>query len=182
MVARRRRRSQSRTIGPACRVDARVGRADAPRDALRLEPLHDSLEDGIAHRPLLHRSPHQRQEEEEILAQRVGQRRQGDERVAIIPATWREDELRQTLLDYDAVVLMKVSRVLPKVIDLLDELGMRDRAALVSRGTANQQIVTRDLERFRDRRLNYLTLVLVARQTSFLDRLRKEQAARAEVN
>ncbi len=104
---------------------------------------------------------------------------QGDERVAIIPATWRAEELRQTLVDFDAVVLMKVSRVLPAVIDLLDELGLLDRAALVSRGTADQQIVSRDLERFRDRRLNYLTLVLVARHTSFLDRLRREAGERS---
>jgi hypothetical protein len=45
---------------------------------------------------------------------------------------------------------------------------------LVSRGTAEQQIVTRDLERFRDRRLNYLTLVIVARSRPFLERLRSE--------
>ena len=99
---------------------------------------------------------------------------QGDERVAIVPATWHEDRLKELLDDTDTVVLMKVARVLPQVIDLLAKTDRLSQAVLVSRGTAEQQIVTRDLERFRDRRLNYLTLVIVARSRPFLERLRSE--------
>jgi precorrin-2/cobalt-factor-2 C20-methyltransferase len=99
---------------------------------------------------------------------------QGDERVAIVPATWHENRLRELLDDTDTVVLMKVARVLPQVIDLLAKTDRLSQAVLVSRGTAEQQIVTRDLERFRDRRLNYLTLVIVARSRPFLERLRSE--------
>ena len=86
---------------------------------------------------------------------------QGNQRIAVIPATWHEDALRDALVEWDVVVLMKVARVLPKVIDLLKELGRYDHSALVSRGSSEQQIVTRDLEKFRDRRLNYLTTVTV---------------------
>lgn len=96
---------------------------------------------------------------------------QGDQRVAVIPATWHEDALRDALAEWDVVVLMKVARVLPKVIDLLRELGRYDHAALVSRGSSEQQIVTRDLDRFRDRRLNYLTTVLVGRPLGFVESL-----------
>ena len=99
---------------------------------------------------------------------------QGDERVAIVPATWHEDRLRELLDDTDTVVFMKVARVLPRLIELLDETGRLEQAVLVSRGTAEQQIVTRDLRRFAKRRLNYLTLVLVARSRPFLARLRSE--------
>ncbi len=102
---------------------------------------------------------------------------QGDERVAVVPATWHADQLRQVIRDTDTVVLMKVARVLPQVIALLEEEGRLGEAVLVSRGTADQQIVTRDLVRFRDRRLNYLTLVLVARSRPFLTRLRSESEA-----
>lgn len=104
---------------------------------------------------------------------------QGDERVAIVPATWHEDRLRELLDDTDTVVLMKVARVLPQVIDLLEETGRLSQAVLVSRGTAEQQIVTRDLARFRERRLNYLTLVIVARSRPFLERLRSESESDA---
>jgi len=102
---------------------------------------------------------------------------QGDERVAIVPATWHEDRLQALLTDTDTVVLMKVARVLPRVITLLEETGRLGDAVLVSRGTAEQQIVTADLARFSDRRLNYLSLVLVARSRPFLERLRSEAAA-----
>lgn len=96
---------------------------------------------------------------------------QGDQRIAVVPATWHEDKLRDVLRDWDVVVFMKVARVLPKVIDALIETGRLGHAALVSRGTAEQQIVTRDLEKFRDRRLNYLTLVLVGRPLGFVEDL-----------
>ena len=99
---------------------------------------------------------------------------QGDERVAIVPATWHEERLRELIVSTDTVVLMKVARVLPTVIQLLRETGRLKDAVLVSRGTAEQQIVTRDLERFEHRRLNYLTLVLVARSRPFLERLQSE--------
>ena len=102
---------------------------------------------------------------------------QGDERVAIVPATWHEDKLRALISDTDTVVLMKVARVLPRVIELLEETGRISEAVLVSRGTAEQQIVTRDLHRFKERRLNYLTLVLIARNRPFLERLRSESAS-----
>lgn len=101
---------------------------------------------------------------------------QGDERMAVVPATWHEGALREVLSGGDTVVLMKVARVLPQVIDLLQELGRLDQAVLVSRGTSEQQIVTRDLLRFRERRLNYLSLILVARNRPFLERLRSESA------
>jgi precorrin-2/cobalt-factor-2 C20-methyltransferase len=99
---------------------------------------------------------------------------QGDQRIAVIPATWHEDDLRRALVEWDVVVLMKVARVLPKVIDLLKELGRYDAAALVSRGSSEQQIVTRDLEKFRDRRLNYLTTVIVGRPLGFVEGLLSE--------
>jgi precorrin-2/cobalt-factor-2 C20-methyltransferase len=104
---------------------------------------------------------------------------QGDQRIAVIPATWHEDALRDALRTWDVVVLMKVARVLPKVIDLLEELGRADHAALVSRGSSAQQIVTRDLKRFRDRRLNYLTTVIVGRPLGFVEGLMAEAAAGA---
>lgn len=102
---------------------------------------------------------------------------QGDQRLAIVPATWHADRLREVLLGWDVVVLMKVARVLPQVIDVLRETGRLPHAALVSRGTAEQQIVTRDLERFRDRRLNYLTLVLVGHPLGFVEELTQSDDA-----
>lgn len=96
---------------------------------------------------------------------------QGDQRIAIIPATWHEDRLEDVLRTWDVVVLMKVARVYPKVLDVLAKTGRTSHAALVSRATAEQQIVTRDLEKFRDRRLNYLTLVLVAKPMGFVEEL-----------
>ena len=45
------------------------------------------------------------------------------ERIAILPATYEDEELRKTLQEFDTVVLMKVSRVFDRVYALLSELG-----------------------------------------------------------
>ncbi len=106
---------------------------------------------------------------------------QGDERIAILPATWHDGAVREALERFETVVLLKVARVLPRVIDLLVEAGRLEEAVLVSRGTADQQVVTTDLERLRDRRLNYLTLVLVAPREGFLERLAARSGDHEEV-
>ena len=46
------------------------------------------------------------------------------ERIAVLPATFEEEKLRRTLLDFDTVVLMKVNRVFDRVYALLKELGL----------------------------------------------------------
>ena len=107
---------------------------------------------------------------------------QGDQRIAVIPATWHEDALEDVLRTWDVVVLMKVARVFPRVLDVLERTGRTAQAALVSRGSAEQQIVTRDLERFRDRRLNYLSLVLVSRPLGFVEGLMAADAEGEEVD
>lgn len=104
---------------------------------------------------------------------------QGEQRIAVVPATWQENRLRDILLEWEVVVLMKVARVLPRVIDLLHETGRYRQAALISRGSAAQQILSRDLDRFRDRRLNYLTTVLVGRPVGFVEALRAEAGEEA---
>ncbi len=85
------------------------------------------------------------------------------DRIAILPATFEEDKLRQTLLDFDTVVLMKVSRVFDRVRSLLKELGCERRAVYVKRIGLAGEAVFQDLDAVSSEDLDYLSLVIVGR-------------------
>lgn len=84
-----------------------------------------------------------------------------DERMAVLPATYEDVYLKEALNQFDTVVLIKVSSVLPKVIALLEQMNLIDRAVMVERcGSAEERLVY-DLTTLRETRLNYLSLVIV---------------------
>lgn len=83
------------------------------------------------------------------------------ERIAILPATYEDEELRRTFAAFDTVVLMKVSRVFDRVYALLCELGLACGAVFVRRvGSAAQEVVT-DLASLVGTELDYLSMLIV---------------------
>jgi precorrin-2/cobalt-factor-2 C20-methyltransferase len=107
---------------------------------------------------------------------------QADEAIAIVPATYGKHELKELLERFDTVVLMKVGAVLDQVLEVLDELGLRDRALLASRVGTKQEIVTRDLEAYRAKRLHYLTTLIVSKRAVPLVRALQEEAAQTKLD
>ena len=86
----------------------------------------------------------------------------GDERIAIIPATYDEMEhLRQVLRDFDSVVLMKVNSVFDQVLDLLEEEGLADNAVFVKKVGAPEEEVVYDVRSLRGKKIEYLSIMLV---------------------
>lgn len=83
------------------------------------------------------------------------------DRIAILPATFEETKLRQTLLDFDTIVLMKVSRVFDRVFALLLELELADKAAFVRRVGSVEEEVVFDLATLVGQKLDYLSLLIV---------------------
>jgi len=83
------------------------------------------------------------------------------DRLAILPATYEEEQLRQTLVEFDTVVLMKVSRVFDRVFALLSELGLEKSSVFVRRvGSSEEEVVT-DLSSLVGKKLDYLSLLIV---------------------
>ncbi len=67
----------------------------------------------------------------------------GDDMLAVVPATFSDSRLRQTLESFDTIVLMKVHRVIDHLIGLLSELKLLDKAVLVERvGMADERVVS----------------------------------------
>lgn len=86
---------------------------------------------------------------------------EADERLAVIPATYEQKKLREVLNDFDTVVLMKVNRVFDKILSLLREFGLKDKAVFVERCGGETQRVVRDLDSLKGERLDYLSVVIV---------------------
>ena len=88
----------------------------------------------------------------------------GDDVLFVVPAAFNDTRLRDILLTADAVVLMKVFRRLPAVIELLDELGLTDKAVLLERcGMDNQRIYT-DIREAADKELHYFSTLLIRKK------------------
>lgn len=84
-----------------------------------------------------------------------------DERLAVLPATYEEERLAETLEHFDTVVLMKVHRVFARLRELLTDLGLKERAVYVKRVGLPGEAVFRDLDQVRAEDLDYLSLVIV---------------------
>jgi precorrin-2/cobalt-factor-2 C20-methyltransferase len=84
-----------------------------------------------------------------------------NERLAILPATYEDTELRRTLTEFDTVVLMKVSRVFDRVFALLAELGLEKKGAFVRRVGSDREEVVFDLASLVGKELDYLSMLIV---------------------
>ena len=88
----------------------------------------------------------------------------GQERIAILPATYGTADLVRVLRDFDTVLLMKVSSVMPAVVDALEQEGLLDRAVYVSKASTPQEKIIRDLRSIRNDRCDYFSMVVVAKK------------------
>ncbi len=84
------------------------------------------------------------------------------ESFVIVPATAPADQLRARLGQSEAAAILKLGRHVGKVRQVLDELGLLERAIYVERATAERQRVMR-LTDFIDDEAPYFALVLLPR-------------------
>ncbi len=87
----------------------------------------------------------------------------GDERLVVVPATFENDSLREILLTFDCVVLMKVHRVMDRLIPLLEELDLLDQSVLVERTSQQDQVIHHDLKAAAAEPLHYFSTMIVRR-------------------
>jgi precorrin-2/cobalt-factor-2 C20-methyltransferase len=96
----------------------------------------------------------------------------GEERIAILPATYDPTFLERALEAFDTVVLLKVNRVLDQLITILEQHDLLNGAVFVERcGTSRDRIV-RDVGSLRGQRMNYFSLLLVRKEGVKVSRLR----------
>ena len=87
----------------------------------------------------------------------------GGERVAIIPATYEDKSLRETLESFDTVVLLKVNAVFDRILDVLEEMELVDRCIYIRRCTTKDEEIVKDIRKLKGKNLDYLSLLIVRR-------------------
>jgi precorrin-2/cobalt-factor-2 C20-methyltransferase len=85
----------------------------------------------------------------------------GDERLVVIPATFENDQIHELLALSDAAVFMKVSKVMERLVGLLDDLGLVDNAVLVERCSLADQRVWTNIREAVGQDLHYFSTMVV---------------------
>lgn len=88
---------------------------------------------------------------------------EGDDVFTVIPATASEQKVRKALSAADNVVMMKVYKNFPEVVDLLSEEKLASQAIMVSRCGLPEEDYMEDIAACRDKKVNYLSTILTRR-------------------
>ncbi len=88
---------------------------------------------------------------------------QGDDRIAILPATFGPERIGAVLREFETVILMKVNRVLDEVLDTLEQLGLTEHATFVTKCGMPDQDVVYDVRTLRGQRPSYFSILLITK-------------------
>jgi precorrin-2/cobalt-factor-2 C20-methyltransferase len=89
---------------------------------------------------------------------------QGDDMMAVVPATFDNQKLTEVLNSFQTVVLMKVHRVMERIVRLLTEQGLLDHAVLVERTAQDRERIIYDLTTVQPDELHYFSTIIVRRR------------------
>ena len=87
----------------------------------------------------------------------------GDDKLVVIPAAYENGKLRKTLEEFNSMVLMKVYKSMDRLVPLLKEMDLLDKAVLVERTSMGEQQVHHDLESVVGKKLHYFSTLIVRR-------------------
>lgn len=89
---------------------------------------------------------------------------EGGETLAIVPAAGSLAGLDQALREFDNLVLIKVHRQLPQIVEVLAREGRKEGAIFACRVGCAGGFIETDLDSLPGRELDYLSLIIVKRQ------------------
>jgi precorrin-2/cobalt-factor-2 C20-methyltransferase len=88
----------------------------------------------------------------------------GQERIAILPATYGLDDLDELLGKFDTLVLMKIGAEMPRIVAALERRGLLGRAVYVARATMSEQRIVRDVRAVREEHGDCFAMVVVSKK------------------
>ena len=85
------------------------------------------------------------------------------QRLAILPAVYGIDDLREAITNYDTIVLMEVNRTLLQALANLENLGLAGKAIYVRRATTQREEVVQEIHQLTEEDLDYFSLLIIKR-------------------
>ncbi|MCX7923585.1 MAG: precorrin-2 C(20)-methyltransferase [Clostridia bacterium] len=83
------------------------------------------------------------------------------ETIAIVPSAYECENLDNILDSFDNIVLMKVSRSLPKLKDILKQKGLWEKAVIISKCGFEDEVIEFDIEKAAESKLSYFTTMII---------------------
>ena len=81
--------------------------------------------------------------------------------LAVLPAAYGVEKLREAVASHDTVVLMKVNRTLLRALSDLVDLGLDRKAVYIKRASTDREQVVRDLRELDAEDLDYFSLLII---------------------
>ncbi len=85
------------------------------------------------------------------------------QRLAILPAVYGIDDLREAITSYDTIVLMEVNLTLLRALANLESLGLAGKAIYVRRATTQHEEVVQEIHQLTEEDLDYFSLLIIQR-------------------
>jgi precorrin-2/cobalt-factor-2 C20-methyltransferase len=83
-----------------------------------------------------------------------------DEKIAILPANYIES-LKDTIQNFDTVVLMKVHKAFKDIIKLLDKMELTNNAIYISRAGMEGEKIFNNISTVKDENLDYFSIMII---------------------
>lgn len=84
-----------------------------------------------------------------------------DEQIAILSGHCADKNIRETLEKFDTVVFLKLNSVFGRLLDTLEDLKLVEKCVYVSKCTASDERIVRDIRELRGQKLDYLSLLIM---------------------
>ena len=81
--------------------------------------------------------------------------------LAVLPAAYGIDGLKDAIASNDTVVLMKVNRTLVQALSVLEQTGLASRSVYVKRASTDQEEVVHSLDQLAKEDLDYFSLLII---------------------
>lgn len=94
---------------------------------------------------------------------------EGEESFYLVSGAQGGDRLREAVAACDNIVMLKTYRHFDKIYDTLEELGLLDHSTCVSMCGLPEQSVTRQLRGLKERKMPYLSLIIIKKPRRSLD-------------
>ncbi len=88
----------------------------------------------------------------------------GQERIAVIPASYGLQDFKAIVRLFDTILLIKVSSVMHQIVELLQEEGLLDHAVYVSKATMEEEKIIWDLASIKNDRCDYFSMVVICKK------------------
>jgi precorrin-2/cobalt-factor-2 C20-methyltransferase len=85
------------------------------------------------------------------------------QRLAILPAVYGIDDLREAITSFDTIVLMETDQNLMRALANLESLGLAGHAIYVRQASTASERVINDISRLTAEDLDYFSLLIIKR-------------------